>query len=135
MEHILVEQRTVNVAFVALAILVAACTAAASPQPESLLLSAGFKAKVATTAIQRQELKTLRQGQVSLVMQKGKRLYIFPVASSNQFYIGNDAQYQAYKQLTTPQRDSSAPVRRELITPVARIPVDRIYDSPLFEPL
>jgi hypothetical protein len=42
------------------------------------------------------------------------------------------SQYQTYKELITPPRDSSGPVKRELITPSANIPVDVIYDSAPF---
>jgi hypothetical protein len=62
MTNTLLNQKTVNIAFVIIAILVAAFTAEASPQPENLLLSAGFKGKIAKTLSQRQELETLAKG-------------------------------------------------------------------------
>src|ERR1700692_2629676 len=99
MKNTLQKQSTINIAFVVVAMLVAAFTADASPQPTNLLLSAGFKAKVATTAKQRQELKTLPEGTVSPVTQKGETFYIYPDATGNEIYVGNKAQYQAYENL------------------------------------
>ena len=90
--------------------LLAAFAADASPQPESLLLRAGFKAKVATTAKQRQELKTLPEGKVSPVTQNEKTFYIYPDATRNQIYVGNEGQYQAYQNLITKARGSARPI-------------------------
>jgi hypothetical protein len=60
MTNTLLNQKTVNIAFVIIAILVAAFTAEASPQSENL--SAGFKGKIAKTVSQRQELEMLAKG-------------------------------------------------------------------------
>ena len=97
-----------NIAVVVSAMLFAALTAIASPKPESLLLSAGFKAKVATTAKQRQELQTLPEGNVSPVMQRGKTFYVYPDATRNRIYVGNEAEYQTYQGLITKTRGSSS---------------------------
>jgi hypothetical protein len=110
MKNTLLNQRTINIAFVVSAMLLAAFAADASPQPESLLLRAGFKAKVATTAKQRQELKTLPEGKVSPVTQKGKTFYVYPDATRHQIYVGNEAQYQAYQNLITKARGSARPI-------------------------
>ena len=110
MKNTLLKQRTINIAFVVSAVLVAAFTATAQPQPENLLLSAGFKAKAATTAKQRQELKTLPAGQVSPVTQKGKTFYIYPDATRNRIYVGNEAEYQTYQGLITKTRGSPRPI-------------------------
>ena len=90
--------------------LLAAFAADASPQPESLLLRAGFKAKVATTAKQRQELKTLPEGKVSPVSQNEKTFYIYPDATRNQIYVGNEAEYQTYQGLIRKARGSGGPI-------------------------
>lgn len=94
MKNTLLKQRTINLAVVALVSPLGACATTASPRAENLLLSAGFKAKVATTAKQRQELQTLPEGKLSPVTQKGKKFYIYPDAPHNQMYVGNKAQYQ-----------------------------------------
>ena len=99
MKNKLLKQSTTNLAVVALVGLLGACATTASPRAENVLLSAGFKAKVATTAKQRQELQTLPEGKVSPVRQKGKTFYVYPDAPHNQIYVGNKAQYQAYKHL------------------------------------
>jgi hypothetical protein len=110
MKNKLLNQRAINIAFVVSAVLVAALTANASPKSQSLLLSAGFKTKVATTAKQRQELKTLPAGQVSPVTQKGKTFYIYPDATRNRIYVGNAAQYQTYQGLITKTRGSTGSI-------------------------
>jgi len=97
MKDTLLKQRTIDLSLVALVSLLGACATTASPRAENVLLSAGFKAKVATTAKQRQELQMLPEGKVSAVKQKGKTFYIYPDAPHNQIYVGNKAQYRAYR--------------------------------------
>ena len=109
MNNTLVNQRTMNIAVVVSALLFTTLTAIASPKPESLLLSAGFKTKVATTAKQRQELKTLPARQVSPVIQKGKTFYIYPDATRNRIYVGNE-EYEKYQGLITKTRGSDGPI-------------------------
>jgi len=99
-----------SVAFVVSAVLVAALTANASSKSQSLLLSAGFKTKFATTAQQRQELKTLPEGRVSPVTQNGKKFYVYPDASRNQLYVGKEPEYQAYRKLAAKARGSAEPI-------------------------
>jgi hypothetical protein len=110
MKNTLLKQRTTNLAVVALVSLLGACATTASPRAENVLLSASFKAKVATTAKQRQELQTLPEGKVSPVRQKGKTFYVYPDAPHNQIYVGNKAQYQAYKHLRAQHRDWPGPM-------------------------
>jgi len=132
-KNTLLKQRTINFAVVALLGLLGACATTTSPSVENSLLSAGFKAKVATTARQRQELQTLREGKISSVTQKGKTLYIYPDPPQNQLYVGNTAQYETYKRLATPLRDSSGPVMRDpIIYGGIKIPVETFYDWPPF---
>ena len=110
MKNTLLKQGSVDIAFVVVAILVAAFTANAQPQPESLLLSAGFKARVAKTASQRQELETLAKGKVSPVTQSGKTFYVFPDAQRNQLFVGDEAQYQIYLDSITKAGGSAQPI-------------------------
>jgi hypothetical protein len=135
MKNTLLNQRTINIAFVVSAMLLAAFAADASPQPESLLLRAGFKAKVATTAKQRQELKTLPEGTVSPVTQKGKTFYIYPDAPRNEIYVGNKAQYQAYENLITQQSDSAGPIKTKDSVRGFEIPVREFYGWEPFDSL
>jgi hypothetical protein len=110
MKHLLAEHTTARWAFAALALLTAVYTATASPQPENLLLSVGFKAKVATTAKQKEELKTLPEKKVSPVTQNGKTFYVYPDASSNQIYVGDEAAYQIYLDRVTEAGESDASI-------------------------
>jgi hypothetical protein len=135
MKNTLLNQRTINIAFVVSAMLLAAFSANASPQPTNLLLSAGFKAKVATTAKQRQELKTLPEGTVSPVTQKGKTFYIYPDAAGNEIYIGNKAQYQAYENLMAQQSNSARPIKTKDSVHGFQVPVREFYGWEPFESL
>jgi len=100
---------TINFTVVALLNLPWAGSALATTNAENALLSVGLKAKAATTAKQKQELKTLPQGTVSRVTQKEKTFYVYPDVASQQLYVGSEAQYQAYesrglKDAATPSR-------------------------------
>jgi len=72
---------------------------AAPPQKEVMLQQAGFKTHMVTTARQKEHLRALPEGKVSIVMQNGKTFYAYPDVAHNQVYIGDLAQYQAYKQV------------------------------------
>jgi len=87
----LLRQRTINLALVALVSLAGACATTVSPRAENVLLSADFKAKVANTDKQRQELQTLPEGKISAVRQKGKTFYIYPDTPHNQIYVGQQS--------------------------------------------
>jgi hypothetical protein len=127
MKNTLLKQRTIDLALVVLVSLLGACATTASPRAENVLSSAGFKAKVATTAKQRQELQTLPEGKVSAVQQKGKTFYIYPDAPHNQIYVGNKAQYQAYKNLVAQQPATAGPIQFEDETPGGNITVREFY--------
>jgi hypothetical protein len=127
MKTILLKQRSINLAGVALLTLLGACATAPSPRAENVLLSAGFKAKVATTAKQRQELQTLPEGKISAVRQKGKTFYIYPDAPHNQIYVGNKAQYQACKNLVAQQPTGPGPIQFEDYTPGGNFTVREFY--------
>jgi hypothetical protein len=85
----------------ALLTLLAACattgSTTASPQKDTILAQAGFKTKTVTTAKQQQQVKALPAGKVSAVNLKGKTYFVYPDTAHNQIYVGNKAQYQAYK--------------------------------------
>ena len=127
MKTTMLKQRIINLAVIALLGLLGACATTPSPRVENVLLSAGFKAKVATTAKQRQELQTLPKGKVSAVRQKGKTFYVYPDAPHNQIYVGNKAQYRAYKNLVAQQPTSGGPIQFEESTPGGNIAVKEFY--------
>jgi len=78
--------------------------AAASAQKEQLLTQAGFVVKTATTPKQQQQLAALPGNHVSAVKYKGKLYYAYPAGSGNQVYVGQQKQYNTYKQLLQAQR-------------------------------
>ncbi len=135
MKNIPLKQRAINFTIVALFGLLSAGAAAATPSAENLLLSAGFKAKVATTAKQRQELKTLPEGTVSPVMQRGTTFYIFPDPARNEIYVGNKAQYQAYENLTAQQINSAGPIKAKDSVRGFQVPVREFYGWEPFDSL
>ena len=135
MKNIPLKQRAINFAIVALFGLFSAGAAAATPSAENLLLSAGFKAKVATTAKQRQELKTLPEGTVSPVMQRGTTFYICPDPARNEIYVGNKAQYQAYENLMAQQSDSAGPIKAKDSVRGFQVPVREFYGWEPFDSL
>ena len=110
MKNILLKQKAIEFTVAAILGLLCADPALATPNAESLLLSAGFKAKVATTVKQRQELKTLPEGRVSPVTENGKKFYVYPAASRNQLYVGKEPEYQAYRKLAAKARGSAEPI-------------------------
>jgi hypothetical protein len=67
-------------------------------QKENLLVRAGFKAKTVTTPKQQQRMSALPPGQVSTVGYKGKLYYVYPTATKDRILVGNQTQYNVYKQ-------------------------------------
>jgi len=82
-----------------LLVLALGCTSMQTQNKENLLIAAGFKVIVPSTAAQKQKLQALPAGKVTLVQKDGKTYYVFPDAANNQAYVGGPTQYQAYKQL------------------------------------
>lgn len=72
--------------------------AIAASQKEVLLAQSGFKVKTVTTQKQQQHVSQLAQGRVSAVKYNGKVYYVYPTAKKDQIYVGNQAQFNAYKQ-------------------------------------
>jgi hypothetical protein len=67
-------------------------------QKENLLARAGFKAKTATTPKQQQQVSELPAGKVSTVGYGGKLYYVYPTATKDRILVGNQTQYNIYKQ-------------------------------------
>src|ERR1700745_1208365 len=83
----------------ALLTLTVGCTAMQTQNKENLLIAAGFKVIVPSTAAQKQKLQALPAGKVTLVQKDRKTYYVFPAPANNQAYVGGPTQYKAYKQL------------------------------------
>src|SRR5205823_4657015 len=88
---------------------------AAPPQKDVMLQQAGFKSHTVTTARQKEHLRALPEGKVSIVMHNGQTFYAYPDAAHNLVYTGTEAQYQAYKQA---QLQASMQNRRLYVDPV-----------------
>ena len=67
-------------------------------QKENLLLRAGFRAKTVTTPKQQQRVSALPVGKVSTVGYGGKSYYVYPTATKDRILVGNQTQYNIYKQ-------------------------------------
>ena len=78
----------------------------ATSKKENLLAQAGFKAKTVTTPKQQQRVSALAQGRVSAVKYNGKLYYVYPTAKKDQILVGNQAQFNAYKQALQAQQAS-----------------------------
>src|SRR6266478_868 len=83
----------------ALLALAVGCTSMQTQSKENLLIAAGFKVIVPSTAAQQQKLQALPAGKVTLIQKGGKTYYVFPDAANNRAYVGGPTQYQAYRQL------------------------------------
>jgi len=90
---------------VAVLALIAACQTVATNQAElatskkeNLLAQAGFKAKTVTTPKQQQQVSLLAVDRVSAVKYHGKVYYAFPTGKKDQILVGNQSQFNAYKQ-------------------------------------
>ena len=67
-------------------------------QKEQLLVQSGFRAKTVTTPEQQQRVSALPPGKVSKVGYKGSMYYVYPTATKDRILVGNQTQYNAYKQ-------------------------------------
>jgi hypothetical protein len=63
-----------------------------------LLSAAGFKLVPADTPKKQELLATLTPDKLTLIVWKGKQLYVEP-AGNNQAYVGTEKEYQTYQQL------------------------------------
>ncbi|MGB9473713.1 MAG: hypothetical protein WCE87_01450 [Candidatus Udaeobacter sp.] len=70
----------------------------ATSQKENLLVRAGFKTKTVSTPKQQQRVSALPPGQVSTVGYGGKLYYVYPTATKDRILVGNQTQYNVYKQ-------------------------------------
>jgi len=89
------------IAVVAMAVVAGCASTPPAPNPEPLLLAAGFKTVTASTDKQIQHLPTLPAGQVTVITQTGKNWYVYPDLPKNQLYVGTAKEYQAYLKLRT----------------------------------
>ena len=83
-------------------------------QKETLLVQAGFKWKTVTTPKQQERVSALPEGKVSAVKFKGRTYYVYPTATKDRILVGNQSQFNAYKQSLQAQRNQlTGPVFEE----------------------
>jgi hypothetical protein len=80
---------------IAFALLALAAGCASPEEIENLLSQAGFRTVTITSSQQRQ----FPPHKVTITERNGKTDYVYADPARNQFYIGNQAQYQKYRQL------------------------------------
>jgi hypothetical protein len=90
----------------------AGCATMESASQESLLTSAGFQSRTPTTAKQKAAYAKLPAYQLHRGTVKGRTLYAYKDEKAGVVYIGNEAQYQQYKQAA-----AKAKLKEEQITP------------------
>ena len=89
-----------SLGLIALLLMAAACaTTGNNTDRETLLISAGFKAKLATTPQQQAHLISLPADTITQVVKNGKTYYVLAEPLKNQVLVGTPGQYQYYQQL------------------------------------
>jgi hypothetical protein len=61
------------------------------------LTASGFKARPATTAAQRNQVRAMHDDQFTVVTQNGKRYYLYVDKATNRLYAGDEWAYRAYQ--------------------------------------
>ena len=77
---------------------------ATTSQKETLLVQAGFKWKTVTTPKQQERVSALPEGKVSAVKYEGRTFYVYPTGAKDRILVGNQTQFNAYKQSLQAQR-------------------------------
>ncbi|MGB8353715.1 MAG: hypothetical protein WCD79_07510 [Chthoniobacteraceae bacterium] len=98
MKHLSIIFKSLGVILL-LAIAAACATTSSSTGRETLLISAGFKAKLATTPQQKAYLNSLPAGTITQVVKNGKTYYVLAEPLKNQVLVGTPGQYEYYQQL------------------------------------
>ena len=82
---------------VLLILLVSGCNSL--QKKEQLLGAAGFHSVTPSTPAQIAKLKSLPQGHLTPITKNGKTLFLMADVKQNLLFVGNQSQYQAYKQM------------------------------------
>ena len=64
---------------------------------ERALLASGFKARTASTTVQRHNMVSMPDHQFELVRQNGNDYYVYASKRSNRLFVGDRWAYQAYQ--------------------------------------
>src|SRR5689334_25170534 len=81
------------------ALLAVAIGCTTTKERESMLSAAGFKIVPANTPEREAHLKSLPADKITPVQRQGTTYYTFPDPKNNVLYVGQEAQYQKYRQL------------------------------------
>ncbi len=73
----------------------------------AMLTQAGFTAFPAGSPQQKQAIQTLSPSRISKVQRKGKTYFVFPDTANQQVYVGNQTNYNQYRQLRAAQTASN----------------------------
>ena len=95
-------QPTLPLAFLLLALLASGC--ASTRETEQLLSASGFKIIPAATPEQKAQLRTVRQGTLTMVQRDGKVYFVFPNRKLQVLYVGRQEQYDHYQELRFEQK-------------------------------
>jgi len=88
-----------------ISVLVALASACSTTsQTENMLSAAGFKMVPADTAQKEEHLKSLPADKLTTAQRDGKLYYTFPDPKKNVLYVGQEPQYQKYRQLRLEKR-------------------------------
>ena len=99
-------------AFCALIALAGCTTMGTAASAESLLQKAGFQSRTPTTAEQKAAYAKLPAYELHRGMLKGRTIYAYKDEKAGVIYLGNQAQYDQYKQLAV-----NAKLKAEQFTP------------------
>ena len=81
------------------ALLAVAVGCSTTKEKENMLSAAGFQMVPANTPQTEAHLKSLPADKITTAQRDGKMYYTFPDPKSNVLYVGQEAQYQKYRQL------------------------------------
>ena len=91
-----------NLVIVLLGVMTACQSTVVAPggtsEKETLLLQSGFRPLTVTTPKQQQRVSALPAGKLSIVGYRGKMYYVYPTVTNDRILVGNQSQYNAYKQ-------------------------------------
>jgi hypothetical protein len=81
------------------ALLAVAVGCSTTKEKENMLSAAGFQMVPANTPQTQAHLKSLPADKITTAQRDGKMYYTFPDPKNNVLYVGQEAQYQKYRQL------------------------------------
>jgi hypothetical protein len=94
---------------IASALLLSACaTRQPSATTVSLLTSAGFHLRMPETPKQKEIFATLPSYKVESIMVNSRKFYVYKDPERGAALVGNEAQYEHYRQLAHQERESAA---------------------------